>query len=363
MSDLHRMFSDKSLVKKLADAVKAYDGDTVNIMEVCGTHTMAISRYGIRSILPDNVRLISGPGCPVCVTPSYYIKAAIELAGMKDVIVTTFGDMMRVPYQGNSLLHEKALGRDIRMVYSPLDSLEIARNNPDKKVVFLSVGFETTIPVIGLSVTEAVEKGIKNFMLLTANKTIPEVLRLLSADKEISVDGYLYPGHVSAITGTVLYMELADKYGIPGVVAGFEPVDILGAIYKVITNIKNNVTNVENLYSRVVNSAGNVAARDVMNEVFEECDALWRGIGCISKSGLRLKNKYSGFDAWKMFGIKEDEQGEEPAGCRCGDILKGKCLPPDCSLYGKVCTPENPVGSCMVSSEGTCAAYYKYSWK
>jgi hydrogenase expression/formation protein HypD len=280
---------------------------------------------------------------------------------MKDVIITTFGDMMRIPYKDTSLLHEKALGSDIRIIYSPLESVQIAQENPSKKVVFLSVGFETTTPVIALSAIEALEKGITNYMLLTANKTIPEVMRLLSSDKEISVDGYIYPGHVGAIIGTSLFEELAQKHNIPGAIAGFEPVDILGAIYRTAANINNNEIKVENLYSRVVATEGNKAAREKINVVFEECAAIWRGIGCIPKSGLKLKNKYKQLDAWQQFGIKEDHKESEPVGCRCGDILKGKCLPNQCKLYGTVCTPENPIGSCMVSTEGTCAAYYKYS--
>lgn len=361
MDNILQEFKDKTLVSKLVKAINEYDGKQIKIMEVCGTHTMAISRFGIRSILPDNIKLISGPGCPVCVTPSFYIKAAIELSQREDVIITTFGDMMRIPYKGNSLLYEKALGRDIRMVYSPLDCLQIAQDHPDKKVIFLSVGFETTIPVIALSVIEAYQKGISNFWILTANKTMPEVMKMLSADKEISVDGYIYPGHISTIIGTSLFEELADQFGISGTVAGFDPVDILGAIYSIVTNIQNNDRKVENLYSRVVSAKGNAIAMEKINEVFEVCDSLWRGIGVIPKSGRKLNHKYSNFDAWSLLNSSENEQDEEPNGCKCGDILKGKCIPYECKLYGKACTPENPIGSCMVSSEGTCAAYYKYS--
>mgnify|MGYP005837121963 CR=1 FL=1 len=361
MSKIQSLFKDKDMVNSLVAAIKGYNGKKVNIMEVCGTHTMAISRFGIRSMLPENIRLISGPGCPVCVTPSFYVKASLELARREDVIITTFGDMMRIPYKGSSLLHERALGRDIKMVYSPLDCIKIAQENPDKKIVFLSVGFETTVPVIALSVLDAAKQGVSNFMILAANKTIPQALRLLSEDSEISVDGYIYPGNVSAIIGTGLYEELADKYRIPGVIAGFDPIDILGAIYRIITNIRNNDLKVENLYSRVVTPEGNTIALEKMHDVFEECDAIWRGIGNIPCSGLRLREKYKGFDAWQLLDYDIEEQDEEFSGCRCGDILKGKCLPNECKLFGKVCTPENPAGSCMVSSEGTCAAYYKYS--
>ncbi|MFZ5986639.1 MAG: hydrogenase formation protein HypD [Bacillota bacterium] len=360
MNNIQSLYNDKALVNNIVNAIKEYEDKTIKIMEVCGTHTMAISRFGIRSILSEKIRLISGPGCPVCVTPSSYVRASIELARNEGVIVTTFGDMMRIPYKGNSLLREKALGRDIRMVYSPLDSIKVAKENPDKKVVFLSVGFETTIPVIALSVLEALQNGVSNFMLLTANKTIPQAMRVLSSDRDIEVDGFIYPGHVSAIIGTGLYHELALKYGIPGVVAGFDPVDVLGAIYKIIENIKNKEIKVENLYSRIVNPEGNRTAVKTINDVFEECDAVWRGIGVIPKSGLKLKKAFSEIDAWKLLDIEENEQDEEPDGCKCGDILKGKCLPYECKLFGRACTPENPVGSCMVSGEGTCAAYFRY---
>ncbi len=358
--NMQDIFKDAGTVKKLVKLLRAYEGRTIKLMEVCGTHTMSISRYGIRSILPENIRLISGPGCPVCVTPGYYIKAALELAGREDVVITTFGDMMRIPSGDTSLLKEKARGADIRIVYSPLDNLKIAEGNPGKKVVFLSVGFETTIPVIALSVLEAADRGVGNYMLLSANKTIDEALDLLTSDKEIGVDGYIYPGHVSAIIGDSLYRRISDLYGIPGVITGFEPVDILGAIVRLSRTISQGKTGVENLYGRVVKPEGNPTALEKMYEVFGPCDAVWRGIGTIKSSGLKLKDHYRQFDAWALLNHEFQEAGDEPAGCRCGDILKGMCLPADCGLFGKACTPDSPVGSCMVSSEGTCAAYYKY---
>ncbi len=357
-------YRNTGTAEKMAEALKSYRGKRVTLMEVCGTHTMSIFRYGIRDLLPPQIKLISGPGCPVCVTPGFYINSAIDLCKRDDVIIATFGDLMRVPGTDASgrrecLLDEKARGSDIRVVYSPLDSVEIAVQNPDKKIVFLSVGFETTTPVIALSVLKAKEKGLKNFYLLSANKTMPEALRVLITDNELEVNGFLYPGHVSAIIGTGFYKNIAEEYGIPGVVTGFEPLDIMYAIITLAEKIDKNIVTAENQYSRVVAEEGNPLALEKMYEVFEPADAVWRGIGNIPKSGLRMRGKYVAFDAWKLFNElpKEDK---EPAGCICGDVLKGKKNPKECKLYGKVCKPESPVGACMVSSEGTCAAYFKY---
>lgn len=359
MNNYIDMFRNSEMARQLGETLKNYQGKPVTIMEVCGTHTMAIFRYGIRSLLPENIRLISGPGCPVCVTPAFYLNAALELTKEKDVILTTFGDMMRVPGSRSSLMQEKARGADVRMVYSPLDALKIAEENLDKKVVFLSIGFETTTPVCALAVTNAKKQGLKNFSILSANKTMPEALKLLAVDKDIGVNGYLYPGHVSAILGTSLYEELAKDYGISGVVTGFEPLDMLSAIITLARNIQNGKTVLENQYSRVVSREGNPLALEKIYEVFEPSDAVWRGIGEIPNSGLAVRKEYQDYDAWKVFDIKLDTTGE-PKGCLCGEVLKGKKTPKDCKLFNKACTPENPVGSCMVSSEGTCAAYYKY---
>jgi hydrogenase expression/formation protein HypD len=353
-------FRNSEAAMRLGQVLKNYKGKPIKIMEVCGTHTMAIFKYGIRELLPENIKLISGPGCPVCVTPAYYINSAVALAKQKGVILTTFGDMMRVPGSGSTLLTEKALGADVRIVYSPLDSLKIAKENPEKHVVFLSIGFETTTPITALTVINAKEAGYKNFSVQSANKTIPEALKVLSADKEIGVNGYLYPGHVSAIIGTSLYDEVAKEYGIPGVVTGFEPLDVMHAIITLATNINKNNKIMENEYSRVVKREGNPIAIEKMNTVFEPVDAVWRGIGKIKRSGMGMRDSYSSFDAWKIFEFEEDSENE-PKGCLCGEVLKGMKTPKECALYGKACTPEKPVGACMVSSEGTCAAYYKYS--
>ncbi|MCX7747038.1 MAG: hydrogenase formation protein HypD [Clostridia bacterium] len=359
MSKVIDEFRNSALASKMGEVLAAYTGKPVTLMEVCGTHTMSIFRYGIRDLLPPNIRLVSGPGCPVCVTPGYFMDAAVSLCQREDVIIATFGDMMRVPGSETSLLKEKALGRDIRIVYSPLDSINIARENPGKKVVFLSIGFETTLPVIALSVIKAKEEGVYNYSILSSNKTIPEALKLLAGDKDIGVDGFLYPGHVSAIIGTSFYLEMAEKFKIPGVVAGFEPVDLLNAIIKLVQNINENQITVENLYSRFVTEEGNLLAKEKIYEVFEASDENWRGIGSIPGSGLKVKSQYAAFDAWKVFRIGQGEW-KEPQGCLCGEVLKGKKTPKECKLFGKTCIPENPVGACMVSSEGTCAAYYKY---
>jgi hydrogenase expression/formation protein HypD len=343
----------KSLVKK----IQSYNISEFKIMEICGTHTMAISRFGIRGILPEGVKLISGPGCPVCVTPSYYIAAALKLS--ENNIILTFGDMLRIPKDGITLLHKKAEGADIRMIYSPLDSLKIAKENPGKNIVLLSVGFETTTPVIALTIDKIKEASIDNFFVLTSNKTIPEALKVIVSDSEIGINAFLYPGHVSTIIGTNLYNEILEEFGIPGVVAGFEPLDILLSIDFLIGSYLKGQKIFKNNYSRVVKDCGNELATSIMYKVFEPCDAIWRGIGNIPLSGLKINDAYNDFDAWTKFNLVIEDI-DEPKGCLCGEILKGKKLPKQCTLFGKTCTPQNPVGACMVSSEGTCAAYYKY---
>jgi hydrogenase expression/formation protein HypD len=359
MDNLFTAFRDPKLASVLTKKLSTYEGSRINIMEVCGTHTMSISRYGIRSLLPEDINLISGPGCPVCVTPLYFINSAIELSENKDVIITTFGDLMKVPGTGSTLLKEKAKGKDIRIVYSPMDSLKIASENKEKRVVFLSVGFETTTPVAALTILKAREERIGNFSVLSANKTIPNALKVLAMDKDVGVQGYLYPGHVSAVIGTKLYEEIAVQYGIPGVVAGFEPLDILHAILTLVESINENKRIVVNEYKRVVTEEGNKEAVRVTDQVFSACDSVWRGIGNLPLSGLTINEEFEDFDAWKVYNLKPHITEETP-GCMCGEILKGRLKPTDCKLYGKSCTPENPVGACMVSSEGTCAAFYRY---
>lgn len=353
-------FHNSGAASAIVAALGRYDGRKLNIMEVCGTHTMSIFRHGIRELLPESVNLISGPGCPVCVTPVSFMDLAVLLAREKDVIIATFGDLLRVPGSLTSLAEEKADGADIRIVYSPLDALKTARGNPEKRVVFLSVGFETTTPVIALAVLKAYEENLPNFSILAANKTMPEALKILAADSGSRIDGFLYPGHVSAVTGTQFYRELAEAYRVPGVVAGFEPLDILHGIYTLTRLCSEDGNSVVNEYSRVVREQGNPIALEKMKEVFEPCSAIWRGLGKIEGSGLGVREKYGRFDARRVFGLVETA-GKEPKGCICGEVLKGKATPDKCGLFGKTCTPESPAGACMVSSEGTCAAYFRYN--
>lgn len=347
-----------ALAKKLSE----YSGRPLKFMEVCGTHTMSISRYGIRSLLPAGIKLVSGPGCPVCVTPAGFIDAAVRIAESRDAILVTFGDLIRVPGSVSTLAAARARGADVRIAYSPLDSIGIAEENPHKRVVFVSVGFETTTPVTALTVINAAKKSIANFSVLAANKTMPQALRILAGDSSIGIDGYLYPGHVSTITGTAMYDEIAENYRIPGVVAGFEPADILHAVMTLAHMADKGEAGVKNEYARVVKAEGNPAALQKMYEAFEPCSSVWRGMGAIEGSGLRLKEKYGHMDARNIFPSETEDMDKdiEPKGCRCTEILKGKAEPHDCPLFGKVCTPQNPTGACMVSSEGACAAHYRY---
>jgi hydrogenase expression/formation protein HypD len=327
-------------------------------MEICGTHTMAISRYGLRGVLPENIRLLSGPGCPVCVTAIRDIDLAIAIACIPRLIFTTFGDMMRVPGSHSSLIKERAGGRDIRVVYSILEALEIAKLNPSRPVVFYSVGFETTAPGTAFGIMEARKANLKNFSILCLHKTLPNALRVLLNAGKLGLKGFLLPGHVSAVIGVRAYDFLAKEYGIGGVVAGFEPKDILGAIFTLIRQ-QEAMPMIENGYRRVVKDEGNQAAIRAMQLVFNPCDSEWRGLGLIPNSGLAINADWQEFDAFRRY---EAEPGEsiEHKGCACGEILRGLKLPTECSIFGTVCTPENPVGPCMVSSEGSCAAYYRY---
>lgn len=351
-------FRNKALIDKLAGGIReAVDPSrTYNFMEVCGTHTMNIFRFALKDILPKNINLISGPGCPVCVTPNEFIDKAIWLANQDGVIVATFGDMFRVPGSRSSLEKERARGARIEMVYSSIDALSLAKRNADKEVIFLGIGFETTVPTVAQSILIAKKEKIKNYSVLCGHKTMPEVLMLLAGDKEVNIDGFLLPGHVSAIIGARPYDFLAKKFGKRCVIAGFEPVDILQAILML---IKQEKPVVDIQYTRIINRIGNKLAQATIDKVFENCPSAWRGFGIIKKSGLCIKKEYSRFDAGSKFkpNIAEPKDNKQ---CFCAYILKGTKIPPDCRLFGKVCTLENPVGACMVSSEGTCAAYYRY---
>ncbi|MDW7773965.1 MAG: hydrogenase formation protein HypD [Desulfobulbaceae bacterium] len=357
------MISDEFRSIELAEKLTRRIHETVNrpmrIMEVCGTHTMAIFRHGIRSLLPADIELISGPGCPVCVTSAGEIDQIIELAGVPGIIIATFGDLLRVPgSKGINLAAARAEGAQVEIVYSPTDALKIAQST-DKPVIFPAIGFETTIPVIAATVFEAKQRSINNFMLLVSHKVVPPALDVLLGDPELALDGLLCPGHVSTIIGSRAYEPFAEKYRIPCVIAGFEPLDILSSIYMLASQIRQGRAGVENCYGRVVSREGNLRAREMINMTFESCDATWRGLGNIPGSGLKLKQEFINHDAALYFGLSH-EFVPEPRGCRCGEILTGRVKPPECPLFNTRCTPTAPVGPCMVSSEGTCAAYSRY---
>jgi hydrogenase expression/formation protein HypD len=334
-------------------------GREVKLMEVCGTHTMVAFRTGLRQLLPGNVQLLSGPGCPVCVTDTGYIDAAIELCRRPNVIVTTFGDLIRVPGSESSLERERAAGANVQVVYSPTDALAVACENTGKQVVFLGVGFETTVPAVANSIWKAAREGINNFTVLCAHKTMPHAMEALLKDQQVQIDGFLCPGHVSVITGAGMYRFIPEKYGIPCVVSGFEAWDILKSIEMLLAQIAAGRAAVEIEYSRSVTEQGNRAAQRLIAEVFEECDASWRGIGMIPRSGLAIRSEFARHDAVQALGVKFNEARVNPA-CLCGNVLRGICTPLECRLFGRSCTPANPVGPCMVSSEGACAAYYKF---
>lgn len=328
-------------------------------MEVCGTHTMVIFRNGIKEMLPANINLISGPGCPVCVTPIRYIDEIIALSRKDDFIITTFGDMIRVPGSTSTLEKEKANGADVRIVYSTLDALEVALNNPSKKVVFMGVGFETTSPTIASAILKAKEGKIDNFFVLSVGKVIPPAMQALLESGEVNIDGFICPGHVSTIIGSRPYNFIATQYGIPCVIGGFESLDILQAIFMLVKQIEEDDVKIEIQYQRVVKPEGNKIALGKVNRVFKVVDSEWRGIGKIPLSGLEIREGYAQFNARKFNVLVE--KTKEFTGCRCGEVLRGIIAPTECPLFKEVCTPEAPKGACMVSSEGTCAAYYKYN--
>ena len=353
-------FSDPAVARNLVAAITSCAGriPPARIMEVCGTHTMEIGRLGIRQLLPENVELLSGPGCPVCVTPASYIDALAGLALKGGVRVAAFGDLFRVPGNKLSLAQVKAQGAAVDIVTSPVAALALARRNPDQQVVFTAVGFETTIPATAAAVREAALKGIGNISFLVAHRLVPPALDALLADKELGINAFLLPGHVSAIVGEAAYALLAER-NVPGVITGFEPLDILAGILAALIMLAEKQVGVKNAYTRVVRPGGNAAARQLAGEIYGPCDAVWRGIGSLPQSGLRLRGQYARFDAAVKFGITIDDE-EMPAGCSCGDVLKGRIRPNACPLFGAACDPDHPVGPCMVSSEGSCAAYFKY---
>ncbi len=355
-------FRDPDLARTVADklAVEASRlKQPVTLMEVCGTHTMAIARYGVKSLIPPNVKLVSGPGCPVCVTPAGYVDTAIELCRRPNVIIATFGDMLKVPGQESSLMKERGLGRRVEVVASPLDALPLARKRPDKEIVFLGVGFETTAPSVAAAIVTAKREGIENFSVLASHKVMPEPMAALTVG-ELKIDGYICPAHVSAIIGEEGYRPLAETYHVPCVITGFEPLDVLDGVRMLVRQIVAGRATVENQYARVVRPEGNPKARALLAEVFEPCDAIWRGIGLIPGSGLKIRSTFAAYDAEIKLNAPVSMDDREHPACRCGEILKGLAEPRDCKLFGSGCTPDNPIGACMVSSEGSCAAEYRF---
>ncbi len=352
-------FRSKELTELLLQALPADLDRKIRIMEVCGTHTNAIFRHGLRSLLPENIELISGPGCPVCVTPTGHVDTFIGAAKLDAVTIATFGDLIRVPGSSGSLAQAREQGARVEIVYSPMDALQLAQKETERIVVFPAVGFETTAPTIAATVLEAKRLGLDNFCIIAAGKIMPPPLELLLSDPELNIDGLLCPGHVSAIIGADAYKPLAEKHHLSCAVAGFEPADIVSGLLSLARQIRDGEARVDNCYTRVVTDSGNQRARELINKVFAVVDTEWRGLGVIPGSGLALRDAYKKYDAFARLDLHV-ESTPEPKGCKCGDILKGRLLPPACPLYGKRCTPLQPVGPCMVSSEGTCAAYYRY---
>lgn len=351
---------DIEYLKRKLDYINGYN-KKINIMEVCGTHTMAIGRHGIRELLAPNINLMSGPGCPVCVTPDYYIDYIYDLAINKNCTIATYGDMIRVPGSQRhiSLEKAKALGADVKMVYSSLDALRLAQENRDKKVVFLGVGFETTAPATAVALKEALEHEVSNFYILSMHKRIEPVMRSLLEDKDLCIDAFLCPGHVAVIIGEDGFGFLRE-YDCISAIAGFEPEEIINGLYCIVKDLINRGSGVKNAYSTVVRKEGNLAAKAIMEEYFDRGDDCWRGLGMIGLSGCKLKAAFKDHDIENIYPLNSQINRNSNNGCQCGEVLKGKLRPEDCVLFGKACTPEAPVGPCMVSGEGSCAARFKY---
>jgi hydrogenase expression/formation protein HypD len=352
-------FRDRAAAEKLAARIHASTTRRWTIMEICGGQTHTIVKYGIESLLPDGITLVHGPGCPVCVTPLEIIDKAISIASHDDVLFTSFGDMLRVPGSTKDLLSVKAERGNVRMVYSPLDAVKLAEENPGKKVVFFGVGFETTAPANAMSIVEAHRRGLKNFSLLCSHVLVPPAMEALLSSPENRVQGFLAAGHVCTVMGYEEYIPIAKRYRVPIVVTGFEPLDVLQGIAMTVDQLERGTIEVENQYSRSVRREGNPGAQKVIYEVFEVSDRIWRGIGEIPASGYRIRDAYAAYDAEKVFSVETIKVQESPL-CIAGEILRGMKKPHDCTAFGTQCTPERPLGAPMVSSEGACAAYFHY---
>ncbi|WP_037906923.1 hydrogenase formation protein HypD [Actinacidiphila yeochonensis] len=352
-------FQNPDLAKRLLDEIHATVTRPWALMEVCGGQTHSIIRHGIDQLLPEQIELIHGPGCPVCVTPLEMIDKALEIASRPGVLFCSFGDMLRVPGSGRDLFQVRAAGGDVRVVYSPLDALKLARQNPDRQVVFFGIGFETTAPPNAMAVHQAARLGVPNFSMLVSHVRVPPAIEAIMCSPDCRVDAFLAAGHVCSVMGTGEYPELAERFRVPIVVTGFEPLDILEGVRRSVRQLEAGRHTVENAYPRAVRPEGNPAARAMLADVFEVTDRAWRGIGTIPGSGWRLSERYRAFDAEHRFSV-EDVTTLEPAACRAGEVLQGLLKPHECEAFGTVCTPRTPLGATMVSSEGACAAYYLY---
>jgi hydrogenase expression/formation protein HypD len=352
-------YRDGEKARRIVKEIRRMADRPLKLMEVCGTHTVSIARFGLRQILPETIELLSGPGCPVCVTSNGDLDKAIALCRTPGAVVATFGDMLRVPGSDSSLDRERASGRDVRIVYSPLDGLTMAEKAPDRSVIFLGVGFETTAPTVAATVLEAKSRRMKNFFVFSAHKTVPAALKALLDLGEVHLDGFILPGHVSAIIGSRPYEFLAKDYGLACVVSGFEPLDILQSLLMLVRQVREGRPRVEIQYRRGVNLDGNRQAQEIMAQVFTPQDVEWRGLGLIPGTGLALRRDFSALDASRAFPVQVSPPRTNSA-CRCGEVLRGVSRPRECALFAQVCSPRNPIGPCMVSSEGTCAAVFKY---
>jgi hydrogenase expression/formation protein HypD len=353
-------FRNPVLARKLVGEIRELAREPVRIMEICGGHTAVIFKYGIHKMVPPQIEYIHGPGCPVCVSPREKVDLAIQLARHDDVILTTFADMIRVPGSRSSLQHEQARGADVRMVYSSLDALEIARRNPQRHVVFFAIGFETTAPTNAMAVLLARERGLTNFSIFSNHVTVPAAVRALLDAPEVRLDAFIAPGHVSLVTGNRIYRFIPQEYGKAVVTSGFEPLDLLQSTLMILRQLRAGRPTVENQYRRAVTEEGNLRAQAVVRTVFEPCDTIWRGLGTIPGSGLKVRPAFAEHDAERRFALEPPLPIKDPKACECGAILRGLKSPWDCRVFGTACTPEKPLGACMVSSEGACAAYYHY---
>ncbi len=351
---LERIHKAQTLMDSACKAL----GRQINVMEVCGTHTVSIFRNGINATLPKDLKLLSGPGCPVCVTDQGYVDAVLKLAERDDCLIATYGDMVRVPGKDGSLETKDAKG-NVKVVLSSEDALQLAKDNPEKTIVFVAVGFETTAPATAVAVKEAAAENIDNFCVLSGHKLVVPAMRALLSHKNHNIDAFLCPGHVSVIIGFGAFAEIVEQFGRPCVVAGFEPMQIIEGLGEICRQLAEGTAEVKSMYTAVVTEQGNTVAQKIIAECFEPVDGYWRGLGKIEKSTLKLKDKYSRFDAFNRFDITETP-GEDISGCRCGEVLCGLIEPPQCGLFGKSCTPNGPIGPCMVSSEGACSAWFKY---